>query len=463
MKLLHILLATSLVVASCSDQSAVNPVKASRTSNGASIDKVNALIGATFLAIGQTFKVMHNKRQVIRTEKGTRIHIPENAFVVKEDGTPVQGEVDLEFKEYSNRGEIIASDIPMYYIEESGEKQYFESAGMFEIRASQNGKELEIADGKEIKVELATDVDGPFNFWELNDDRSNWELKDTDCKPIKNPYIEEQEDELEALNEAVVPAPKRPVKYTSGDPIFDIRLVGLNNNALAELNGVMWKYSGDDPKLNPSEIGAFDTDYTLVYLEPTEESFLEYQLTFETKDKRELVIDAVPIFQGKLLDRENKRIAEIIERSAAASRKIKEISDQLKREKSLLRAFNVGEMGIYNYDVYYNDPRVKHFQAEFSLEGGASIENLNFYLLPTDRRIVIKYYEGSFEKFSINPNIANRLIAVDKDNQVYYLSRRDIDKMNLKKVPKDSKVNFHLKKHSKIEDPTQLEAFIQSI
>lgn len=463
MKHVSIILAAVLLLASCSEQSTTDPIQNKRESSAFEDNKVQALVAATFLSIAQTFRIIHNKRNTVRTNEGTRITVPENAFVYKDDGTPVEGEVDLEFTEYSNRGEIIASDITMVHTKEDGEEEVFESAGMFEISASQEGRELELAEGKEIKVELATDVDGPFDFWQLNDDGTNWELKDTECETVPNRYIEEQEEEIEQLATQVQPRPKKPVPYKKGDQLFDIKLTGYNNEFLRDMNGVMWKYSGTDPKLNPANIGAFNTTYKLVHLDTTEQPFLEYRLTFESADDRELTLDAVPIYKGKLLDRKNKEMAAIMARSVEASKRMKEISDQLKREKELLRVFNVDELGIYNYDVYYNDPKVTHYKAKFSLEGGGDITGMSFYLLPTDRRIVVQYYEGSFNKFSINTEIKNRLIAIDKNNQVYYLSSRDLKKMNLKKKSPGSTIQFKLKKHSKIEDPTKLEAFIQSI
>jgi len=463
MKFISFIILVTVFITSCSEQNTSEPIRQTRASNAGNVVKINAVIGATFLSIGQTFKVWHNKRQVIRTEKGSRIHVPENAFVLKEDGTPVEGSVDLQFKEYETRGEIIASDIPMYFIDEDSTKHIFESAGMFEISATQDGRELALAKGKEIKVELATDVDGPFDFWKLKEDSSNWLLKDTDCKAIRNPYIEEQKDSIDLLNSQIQPKPKQPVKYKEVDQLFDIKVMGYHNTVLNEMNGIMWKYSGTDPKKNPATINAFSTEYNLVYLEPTEADFLEYTLTFETKDKRELVLEAVPVYQGKLLDRKNKKMAEILRKNAEATVQMKRLNDQLKREKELLRVFSVGEFGVYNYDCYYSDPGVTRFVADFSLEGGGNIELMNFYLLPSDRRIVVRYYPASFDKFYINPNIRNRIIAIDSENEVYYLSNGDLRKMKLKQYSEGQTVKFRLKKFGKIEDTTKLEDFIKSV
>lgn len=463
MKRLSYFLLLSIFISACNEQALNDPIQKARLDNPSTSAKIKTLIAATFFTIGQTFKINAKKKEVIVTDKGSRVFVPENAFVLKADGTPIEGTVELTFTEYSNRGEIIASGIPMTFTDENGVVQNFESAGMFEIQAAQNGQELELAKGKEIKVELATDVDGPFNFYQLNDQRESWDLKDTDCKPIPNPYIEETEKRIEEVENKIQPAPRKPVKYTPGDALFDVRLNKFDRSIISDMNGVMWKYSGSDAKMNPAKIGAFDAKYKFVYLEPTENDFLEYTLVFETTDKKELRVDAVPIFQGKLLDRENDRMAKIIRETAAATQERKKLLDQLKREKELLRVFNVGSLGVFNWDMYYKDPKVKVFDAVFALEGQESMENVSFYLLPSDRRIVIHYYPGSFDHFAINPSIVNRVVAVAEDNTVFALSSRDLKAMKLENRPENSKIPFNLKRSGKIEDPTKLEAFIQSL
>ena len=123
MKHVSIILAAVLLLASCSEQSTTDPIQNKRESSALKDNKVQALVAATFLSIAQTFKIIHNKRNLVRTDEGTRITVPENAFVYKDDGTPVEGEVDLEFTEYSNRGEIIASDITMVHTKDDGEEE----------------------------------------------------------------------------------------------------------------------------------------------------------------------------------------------------------------------------------------------------------------------------------------------------------------------------------------------------
>ena len=251
-----------------------------------------------------------NKSKTIKTDKGSRVTIPEEAFVNEATGEPISGEVDIEFIEYETNGEIISSGIPMTYKNEGGNIEQFESAGMFEISATQKDQKLALAEGKTIKVELATDVDGNFNFYELDEDRTDWTLKDTDCYPVKNKYIDEQEKELERIVNAQPATPKKPVSYKKGDKLFDVKLYDSRDPVFKKLNGVMWKFSGSDPKNNPALTKSFNEIYRLVYLEPSDTSILEYNLHFESLTDT-IDIQAVPVFKGALMDKENDRIAAI--------------------------------------------------------------------------------------------------------------------------------------------------------
>ncbi|MFN0033318.1 MAG: hypothetical protein ACKVOR_14240, partial [Flavobacteriales bacterium] len=95
-----------------------------------------------------------SKRTVIFTERSnTQIDIPANAFVDKQ-GNAVQGDVQVDYREFRDPVDFLFSGIPMSF-GDSTNQTFFRSAGMFEINASQNGNEVFLQDDKDITVNFA--------------------------------------------------------------------------------------------------------------------------------------------------------------------------------------------------------------------------------------------------------------------------------------------------------------------
>ena len=74
------------------------------------------------------------------------------------------------------------------------------------------------------------------------------------------------------------------------------------------------------------------------------------------------------------------------------------------REKKLLRIFNVDKLDVYNYDRQFKDPKTIGFLPEIVLADGNSSDDMNFFLIPTEKRVVIKYTPYSRKDFRINPS-----------------------------------------------------------
>ena len=442
-----ILLALLLIISSCGQGTTNTAIKEDRTTleEENTLNKAKAAAGALFLSARQLFRMNSNKTKVVKTDKGSRVTIPKDSFIYKESREPVTGEVDIEFIEYSTIGEIIASGIPMVYTGADSIPQQFESAGMFEISASKDDKELALAEGKTIKVELATDVDGNFNFYELDDERKNWELKDTDCYPVPNKYKVEQEVELEEAIEAQPAAPKTVISYKKGDRLFDVKLHNQHDPMFKTLNGVMWKYTGSDPKKDPTLDPKFRDAYELVNLEPIDTSVLQFRLSF-SNDIEKIQVIAAPVFKGRLLDRENARISGIFEEIAKYVAQQKALELALEQESKLLRVFNISKLAVYNYDRQYKDPRTIGLNADFVLADGESTESMNIYLIPTEKRVVVKYTPYTKERFRINLDERNKLIAISENSTVYFLSIKDVASAIKGKVEGGS-VRFTLKTH----------------
>lgn len=174
----------------------------------------------------------------------------------------------------------------------------------------------------------------------------------------------------------------------------------------------MWKYIGDDPKIDPyNNRETFNKEYTLVSLSEMDTSILAYDLSFKTKEGETVDFPAALVYQGKLLDRENKKIARNLMKLEVSLRSQKEIAEALERESELMRTFEVEELGIYNYDIKWKDSDLVTFIADFEFEG-AENEIASVFLLPTDKRIVIKYTPTTYEEFAINPKSKNKIKCV---------------------------------------------------
>lgn len=104
---------------------------------------------------------------------GTKISVPANAFE-DANGAIVTGNVDITYREFRDPVDIVLSGIPMTY-DSGGVVENFESAGMFEINASQNGSEVFLRDGMKIDMNFAVvDTAPTFNFYRL-DEQNGWE------------------------------------------------------------------------------------------------------------------------------------------------------------------------------------------------------------------------------------------------------------------------------------------------
>ncbi len=90
--------------------------------------------------------------QYVNPESGNSVSIRPNSLVYA-NGQPVQGAVEMFFREYRNIPDMLAADVPMHFgRDEGGKGFFFNTGGMFDVRVSQNGEELFIAPGQTYDV-----------------------------------------------------------------------------------------------------------------------------------------------------------------------------------------------------------------------------------------------------------------------------------------------------------------------
>ncbi len=97
----------------------------------------------------QSFVINPNKENKIIGEKGIEVKIPANSLET-EDGKPIKaGNIKIELTEIYSDADAITKQIST-----SSDGRILETGGMFEINATQNGQNLRLKNGKEMKIEM---------------------------------------------------------------------------------------------------------------------------------------------------------------------------------------------------------------------------------------------------------------------------------------------------------------------
>lgn len=111
--------------------------------------------------------------QTIVTQNGTTITIPKNSLVYS-NGKPVKEPVTINYTPYYSLADISVAGINMNY-KTKDEEAPFASAGMFNINANADGKNVELKKGAEIKVAFKSNDPGQsYNYYAYDTIQRTW-------------------------------------------------------------------------------------------------------------------------------------------------------------------------------------------------------------------------------------------------------------------------------------------------
>ena len=105
---------------------------------------------------------------------GVIVSIPAKALCDAQ-GRTVTGAVDITYRSFRDPYAIVASGIPMH-VQDGDEVGHFETAGMFELYASQGGEAVHLKHGERITLELPENgpLDDGFTGWRLDPVTGQW-------------------------------------------------------------------------------------------------------------------------------------------------------------------------------------------------------------------------------------------------------------------------------------------------
>ncbi|MCB0430748.1 MAG: hypothetical protein H6585_14435 [Flavobacteriales bacterium] len=415
---------------------------------------------------------------------GTHVEVPAMSLV-DSTGKSVTGDVEIRYREFHNPAEFFASGIPMTY-DTLGEIHHFESAGMVEIRAFQNGQQVYLAPDKGIHVELTSEYDGTqYNLYTLNEPDNTWKPIGKDkvihvdnsntpgasgssggevyaSVSLVQEEIRQTEQSLQSCQARLADLkktnPVQPKKVTPGAFKFNIDVNLSSFPEMEAFSTTVFQVSQENIHFNPEEAQLV---WQSVELKPTSKSGL-YKVVFQRPDKRMEVLaepvvsekdypfaikrydEAVRVFSDKLearLKEEEALKKQLVAKSEALAKAFE--AERKKREETLQqgialggevkRIFTVNDFGIYNCDNPTHLPKGNTLQASFVDENGNKMLLAEVCLVDKKRNAIFPFSGSQQNELSYNPSSKNLLWAVTRDGKIAYFDSEDFTKVPNKK------------------------------
>jgi hypothetical protein len=395
--------------------------------------------------VADEFQISPTKDTVIYHKSGSVISIPKNAFL-DEKGNVVSTPVDLKFRMFSNPLEIYLAGIPMTFANDTGEEMVFESAGMFEMNASNKGKAVNVNPDNKIQVGVVSySNDTKFNRYDFDSESNTWKELGKDVVITTT-----KEKELEQLPEAPE-APRIAGKFSF--KVFD----KLNeNDKLKEYRDVWFepidgKKCGFDSKdilVKDLKNGTYEVTFVpWGKLPDTIKTKCICYLSF--KDK---------VQYSKALNNYRKKYAGLLSKIQATRKTIddawsnynkkrieykaffarKEIKE-LNGASKIIRTLEVNQFGLVNLDWPHAYPKGAKVAASFVDENGNALSLKQVVLVELGVNALYRYTKT----VHFNPESQNILWGMTEDGKLAYFTASDFKNLEAR----SGKVAFKMRIH----------------
>lgn len=392
---------------------------------------------------------------------GSDVYVPQEAFLDK-DGKPVSGKVELRYREFHTPAEILVAGIPMTY-DSAGQRRHFESAGMFEISAWQNGQPLKANPAHPIKIAMVSPTDEDrFNIYYLDTAKKAWDFVSRDKGELQRKAAP-MDSVAPQATATTVAAPLKPAKATAGAHVLTIQLVDPGSfPELTVYKGICFevdeKRTPYDPQLkyitwdDANVKRNSDETYTVTFTKDDKKYSFITRVVVKEKDYEAAmkVYDAkYAEYQAMLSTRQHENASHVTnltkeqakmdkERLAAnyaAMQRATAMRGSLgaQTEDVVMRTFLVNNFGIWNSDCPSSLPQGPEIFVKLTDPNNKEMNPAHLYLVERGRNAIFTYYAHDLQHFRYNPNASNLLVAVTGENQVALIDNDEFTRVDTTK------------------------------
>jgi hypothetical protein len=404
--------------------------------------------------IGATYILEAQNDSVITYPSGSKIHVPANAFLDK-NGNVVKGKVELNYREFHKTADIFLSGIPMDY-DSAGNNYAFESAGMLEVGATQDGKPLRVNPNAPITISMVSyNLGDSFNSYYLDTISRQWKYiaqsnylppqpagpgpgnltaveRDSNATNATAPIQKEITAKQREISKLETQKPVVPKKMDLDKPRFAIKVDEREFPELGIYNGLKFQVEDKDYKPEMATIVWEDVKLNRI------KGSINYEITFSKPGQQYYVI-ATPVFGTKefaaaqsVYEQKLKEYTAALsqKKSEAASlradleAKAKAVDFEMQQEmgsadsvrKILMHSedqvdliYRTFSLAYYGFG-YYNCDRARNYplmqvDAEFiDAKTHKPLQMQRFYLVEKERNIVYQFGSTNFKKLRYSKN-----------------------------------------------------------
>lgn len=387
---------------------------------------------------------------------GSAMRIPKYAFL-DGNGKLADHPVMLKYREFLDPLDFFLSGIPMQY-DSAGKKYEFESGGMFEINAFQDGAPLKVNPVNPIQVQLiSNNPEHSFNRYFLDTVAHNWVYKgkpeireaagtcrvadssEATTGPEKE-WKEAQKKVLALENHK----PCEPKKLDESKYNFNIAADPDEFPELALYRGMRFEVSDENKDFTSAMYKTVWEDVTIKENIPG----VNYKITLR-KDETERSVIVSPVFKGadyhqavKVFKKNFSKYNELLsERKAEQERAYKHyLVEQGKNDMQtarnsvslmhgqLMQTLMVDGFGFWNSDWPIILPKGALLWLMLVDDNGEQIKNPDCYLVDKERNSLFHYYPKTLSRFEFNPQSESVMWAVGEKG-LYIFTRDDFKKV----------------------------------
>lgn len=406
-----------------------------------------------------SYKLNSRRGGTITHPSGSKLVFPANAFV-DGNGSPVNGDVDVQYREFRDPVDVFVAGIPLQY-DSAGKTFQFESAGMMQLTAFINGKVVYLDKTKPVEVQFATKQSGTgFNVYEFDTTAGNWIYQGKDRIQPKDQLaangsqqqltasqIEQKKGEAQATFEHALadaqknnPVPQEPLEPRKADKKknkFSVEFDVHEFPELAVYKNSLWEVDESREKFDRNLV--YNTTWNDMKLMKSDQEG-EYVYVLK-KGLTEVHLDVYPVLDGDnyakakaSYDQKFSTYQSALTRRTDAEKTARtqyentlkniglsdamvQVDEKYKQSNedaaaTVMRVFTVNHFGIYNCDAPGNYPQGAHCIVTLMDENGGELDHLTSLYHVDRNKFGLYSYFGGVLNFNFNPGSSNLIWGV---------------------------------------------------